>query len=411
MAKTLDPILRVGSVVFELDRFELVGGDTYTVQGRWFGVRGRRFIRPTLTALVEDHSVRVLADLEHKPWAAEDGQPWEAVFSSRQVDGKILQAELAVAPDLLITLPSPGEPTGGEQTTLPAGADAESRRRGARQEKPGLPRGKSAPSQEAPPAAPDTPDADRLSALTRDLAKARKAERDLRHHLDRAQAQKAEAAARMDEVLGNLSRAMRERDDAQAARDEALAEREELGRERDHIKDERDAARREGAAVADERDQIAAQREAALRDRDEASQARERALASRDHALQTSEAGAVATDEALGQRSAALEAQTQAQTERDAALASLAQAELERDGALTARDHAVGEQESLRTTVDRLQSELAHQASTHGAAMVMRRAVQEPPFYRPHPRVVSRALAIIGLLAVVVVLLIVLQVV
>jgi hypothetical protein len=43
--------------------------------------------------------------------------------------------------------------------------------------------------------------------------------------------------------------------------------------------------------------------------------------------------------------------------------------------------------------------------------MVMRRAVQDPQHFRPAPRLVARALAVIGLLAVLVVLLIVLRVV
>src|SRR5690349_9369406 len=109
MTKTLDPVLRVGRVVFELDRFERVGDDCYTVQGRWSGVRGRRFIRPTLTVLAGGQRVRLLADLVHKPWAPEDGEPWEAAFPAGQVHGEVEEAELAVSPDLLLTLPGPGE--------------------------------------------------------------------------------------------------------------------------------------------------------------------------------------------------------------------------------------------------------------------------------------------------------------
>src|SRR5205807_9034566 len=108
MTKTLDPILRVGRVVFELDRFERVGDDCFAVEGRWFGVRGRRFIRPTLTVFADGRPVRLLADLAHKPWAAEDGESWKAAFPRGEIQGVIREAELAVSPDLSFTLSPPG---------------------------------------------------------------------------------------------------------------------------------------------------------------------------------------------------------------------------------------------------------------------------------------------------------------
>ena len=37
---------------FELDRFQWAGEDRLEVEGRWFGVRGRRFVRPVLTVYV-----------------------------------------------------------------------------------------------------------------------------------------------------------------------------------------------------------------------------------------------------------------------------------------------------------------------------------------------------------------------
>jgi hypothetical protein len=84
------------------------------VSGRWFGVRGRRFVRPTLTlTLGEDGpQQRWLADLEHKPWAALDGEPWTAAFP---VDVELAGAssiELSVAPDIEIMLRAPEGATG-----------------------------------------------------------------------------------------------------------------------------------------------------------------------------------------------------------------------------------------------------------------------------------------------------------
>src|ERR1700761_8574583 len=94
-------------IFFELDQFEVTGEDRLEVRGRWFGVRGRRFMRPTLMLRAGGSQHRALADLEHKPWAAEDGEPWEASFSC-DVDGdQVRDAELAVTPDIAIPLPAP----------------------------------------------------------------------------------------------------------------------------------------------------------------------------------------------------------------------------------------------------------------------------------------------------------------
>ena len=60
---------------FELEQFER-SGDRLRVSGRWFNVRGMRFMRPTLT--VGDR--RVLAVLDHKPWMPEEGETWIAEF-------------------------------------------------------------------------------------------------------------------------------------------------------------------------------------------------------------------------------------------------------------------------------------------------------------------------------------------
>ena len=76
MAKALQPAVKAGEIFFELDRFELGEGDRLELSGRWFGVRGRRFVRPTLAQISEVGPARALADHEHKPWAAEDGEWW-----------------------------------------------------------------------------------------------------------------------------------------------------------------------------------------------------------------------------------------------------------------------------------------------------------------------------------------------
>jgi hypothetical protein len=94
------------------------------VAGRWFGVRGRRFVRPTLTLLQKGAEVRSLADLEHKPWAAEDGEVWTAAFSvDKGLDGA-REIELSVAPDIIIELRPKGKRLARPGDTLSAGAAA-----------------------------------------------------------------------------------------------------------------------------------------------------------------------------------------------------------------------------------------------------------------------------------------------
>src|SRR5260370_39390458 len=94
------------SIFFELDRFERADDDRLELTGRWYGVRGRRFVRPSLTLMSGEDKVRALADLEHKPWAAEDGEEWHAAFPCKADD--VGEGQLAVAPDIALQLPDPG---------------------------------------------------------------------------------------------------------------------------------------------------------------------------------------------------------------------------------------------------------------------------------------------------------------
>jgi hypothetical protein len=99
-------------VQFALDSFELADG-RLVVSGRWFGVSGRRFVRPVLQA---DGQRRLIAVLDHKPWYAEDGAPWLAAFPG---DGPAGPVRLQVAPDIVVELPAAG-PGVGDGTPRPA---------------------------------------------------------------------------------------------------------------------------------------------------------------------------------------------------------------------------------------------------------------------------------------------------
>jgi hypothetical protein len=98
------------------------------VAGRWFGVRGRRFVRPTLTLVHKGDAVRALADLEHKPWAPEDGEVWTAAFSVDHGLEGAREIELSVAPDIVVGLRPRGKKLARPGDMLPAGMDARSPR-------------------------------------------------------------------------------------------------------------------------------------------------------------------------------------------------------------------------------------------------------------------------------------------
>ncbi|HLY50327.1 MAG TPA: hypothetical protein VKR21_14135 [Solirubrobacteraceae bacterium] len=117
MTKVLEPAVASDAIAFELERFEPAAG-RLELSGRWFGVRGRRFMRPTLTTDLASGRVRALADLDDKPWAAEDGEPWTAAFPWDS-DDRPEASELSVAPDITIQLPAP-RPRRGRPERLPA---------------------------------------------------------------------------------------------------------------------------------------------------------------------------------------------------------------------------------------------------------------------------------------------------
>src|SRR5918994_4420168 len=100
---------------FELERFEYSGAGRIEIAGRWFGLRGRRFVRPVLNLTLSGGTRRrAIALLEHKPWAAADGETWLAAFSWPAGAGDVERAELEVGPGLMVDLPAPG--------AVPAGA-------------------------------------------------------------------------------------------------------------------------------------------------------------------------------------------------------------------------------------------------------------------------------------------------
>ena len=231
-------------VSFEVDRFAWTDG-RLEVSGRWYGIRGRRFLRPTLDVEVDGSPRRMLAVLEHKPWAADDGEEWVAAFDWSGDPEALAVAELAVAPELAVVLPPPsGGPTKKARSTKAAGKRLEA----------------------APP---------RAQALEAALAEARAEISSLRDRLAAEQKAWLERVAQVealrDETAAAKGAAEAERDEAAAARDAAIAERANLVSARDAATAERDAA-------AAARDAAAAARDAALADAAKATEAREKAV-------------------------------------------------------------------------------------------------------------------------------------
>ncbi|MEA2183176.1 MAG: hypothetical protein QOF69_2361, partial [Solirubrobacteraceae bacterium] len=99
-------------VTFEVERLEISDG-RLVISGHWSGVRGMRFVRPTLVA----SGRRALATLEHKPWAPTPGKPWTAAFPWEGADVEVDDLSLTVAPSVTVTL-DPQSPADDETQPL-----------------------------------------------------------------------------------------------------------------------------------------------------------------------------------------------------------------------------------------------------------------------------------------------------
>jgi hypothetical protein len=170
-------------VRFELQRLALQG-DELVVSGFWTGVRGMRFVRPTL--LCEDR--RILATLEHKPWAPSDDAPWTAAFPWTGGDAvDAVSLALAVAPRVIVPL--------GETTTdAPAAAKAAKPARAAKPAKATAAAQAMSATEPVPAANPTpvpTPPVIPVDARSDDLARA----------LAAVERERDRAIAQRDEVL------------------------------------------------------------------------------------------------------------------------------------------------------------------------------------------------------------------
>jgi len=364
-------------VDFELERFARTADDRIEVSGRWYGLRGRRFVRPVLNLNTSGARLRAIALLEHKPWAAGDGETWLAAFRWPEGAGDVQGAELEVGPGLIVELPAPGgeantavrvsalrphvpTPPGpayrtSEETARREAADGEDDRdssdfadrdaaRFPARDPSGLAaRGRDSSvardssdvalprhrgrrtrgSSPAPRAAPEwnaSPPRDVLTAALAERDEAGAARDEAERERITALTERDDALSRRDAALRDVDRAAAERDEAVAERDRVAGELERVTRERDIAHAERRRTMQDAEAVGRDRDQAAAERDAA---RSELS----RALPERDEAIRARDAEAVRAD--------------QAERERDTACAERKSAVAQRDRARRERDRAM----------------------------------------------------------------------
>jgi hypothetical protein len=255
---------------FELERLEFDGG-RLLVGGWWFGVRGMRFVRPAL--LVDGR--KVLATLEHKPWAPTSDGAWTAAFpwqegASLDVSG----VTLVVAPSVEVPLDRESSPPELEAAldTLPAAVVVE---------QPPAP----APAAEAarPPSGEQQTLRDELEALERRLDEMRSelhetravaAEREARcRELERAASRERRAAEQAgvgsDELVRAQAMAVLDRDRVRQQLDEAVTDREAAIRTRARMQVQHDEALAQCEAAQAQRDEVLAERDEARRQRDE----------------------------------------------------------------------------------------------------------------------------------------------
>jgi hypothetical protein len=356
-------------VDFELERFERTGEDRIEIAGRWYGLRGRRFVRPVLNLHMGGGSRRrAIALLEHKPWAADDGETWLAAFAWPQGAGEVEGAELEVGPGLIVDLPAPGGKPGsqGRVSALRPHAPAPMARRVAPEE------GDEAADALERDVAADPPAADQAAARARvrdagagadrPAARDRSAPRERRERLAPVQiwetAPPRERAATPPRDV--MTAALEERDEALAARDEAERERVRALNDRDDALSRRDAALRDVDRAVAERDEAVAQRARLESELERVTRERDVADAERKRMMQDAEAVERQRDQAAAERDAARSELSRALPERDQALrqaeteaARADRAESERDTAFAERKTAVAQRDRARRERDR----------------------------------------------------------
>jgi len=216
-------------VSFELEGLDLEG-DQLVVTGHWSGVRGLRFVRPMLVA--DDR--RILATLEHKPWAPSLDRAWVAAFPWEGDEVNVDALTLAVAPQVTVALsgapldepqPVPGPPPAPEPAPVapigppePPPAEPEP--------EPELPPAAAAPAPVAPTRLPEpAPAAPARAPRARRVAAHESELQSLARERDAAQRERDVAHAQRDDILLAYRDLQRQVQDDRARADRAHEDR------------------------------------------------------------------------------------------------------------------------------------------------------------------------------------------
>jgi hypothetical protein len=244
MAQAVEPERGAGSVSFEVERFEPLGHDQLVLSGRWFGLGRRRLARPTLMLGIDGDRRRALADLDHEPWAASDGELWEATFPYDRDRGDPRHIELTVAPDVTVALPPPGSPAGEQRIRArPRRDDLLDNLRGARRDSrpaPGSGNGRD-PRRDG-----------RSAKRWEDGLEAQREAPRVPHA-----SPTASGSAESDALALRLSEATRTYEQAVRAREQAVRELGRMRKERDRMAKERDQALRDRDRAIAKADKVA----------------------------------------------------------------------------------------------------------------------------------------------------------
>lgn len=246
------------------------------VRGRWSGIRGLRFLRPTL--IVEGR--QVLATLEHKPWAPREDVDWVVAFPWDGDAKAAAGASMEVAPSVIVPLgkglaapssrserlweartaarrepvlgplyevpgPAPADPVASPLLASPAPVPVES---GPREVEPAAAR--------VPAAVP----AAELRAVEAERDEQRRAARIVEVQRDRALEMRDEAVRDREAALRTRDRMVQQHDEAVAAAETAARDRESRVAEAERsvraMRAERDEAREQRDVLRAQRDEV-----------------------------------------------------------------------------------------------------------------------------------------------------------
>jgi hypothetical protein len=381
-------------VDFELERFERTREDRIEIAGRWYGLRGRRFVRPVLNLHMGGGTRRrAIALLEHKPWAADDGETWVAAFAWPQGAGQVEGAELEVGPGLIVDLPAPGGKPGSQgrvsalrphapapmaRVITPEERDAEDADRAASADRgldvPGGADGASSTPAGRPSGASRPPSAPAVRSSTRSSPPPPVTARSI----TAADAPEFTIRERVPAPRDLLTAAIEERDKALAARDEAERERVQALNDRDDALSRRDAALRDVDRAATERDEAVTERDRLAAELERVTRERDVADAERKRMMQDSEAVERDRDQAAAERDAARSELSRALPERDHALREAEDATARADRAESERDTAFAERKTAVAQRDRARRERDRAMRAVGAEPPV-----DTPFVRP----------------------------